>query len=1084
MALTQLTADLPAEALPTGTTFEIVNARDAAQRPGGDGRPCLWLAVNGAIPDGLTSTDPTVAGPVWQRWSVVKQFVAEELNARHVPVANYGTDARRGQQLTPGGLQEFEDLLEAWLTDTLATQFGLRLSWADRAYVGLRPFTPEEAPIFLGRRATIAEVLGRFDQLARQGERAMLLLTGPSGAGKSSFARAGLIGHLGAYRLHRRRAEGSLFVTELVRTWHHIAVRPAELGDDPAGEILTRLGTLLGATEGFAPLARDLAAISFAGAEDTVPRTLAERLHAAVQRRLAEAGPAPAVFLLLDQLEDLLATDHAPATRRLLAFLQVLADCAERNVWVAVAIADQWRATLGSPGLTAALEGVGRFALPPPRVGELREIVEVPARRAGLVFEQGSDGTPLDQKILDDLEKSSLYAEAPLPLLQVALAQLEDRKDGNLLTFASYHELGGVAGAIRSHAREALAEWQTAERRSVLDRLLFHLVQRDSQQRIVCRLAPRKEIEADAEMRALEEHLVAPEWRLLQGHGDQNTEGAIRIAHDVLLDHAEAFARFREDERDNVIWLADARDDAARWATEGRPATLLNQHLPSAERLQALLTRLGMQADDELAAFVAASLEEIERLQRERDAALLTRSRFLAGFARQHNEVLDFGTALAIGLKAIPNPDEAIGSVVASEALVELDRAARSVRERYVLRGHGSTVWSAVFDPSGARVLTASRDGTARLWDAASGAELIVLRGHESVVRSAVFDPSGARVLTASYDNTARLWDAASGAELAVLRGHADAVRSAVFDPSGARVLTASQDGTARLWDAASGAELAVLRGHENTVWSAVFGPSGARVLTASRDGTARLWDAESGAELAVLRGHADAVRSAVFDPSGARVLTASTDGTARLWDAASGTELIVLRGHESVVRSAVFDPSGARVLTASSDNTARLWDAASGAELAVLRGHESTVWSAVFGPSGARVPTTSLDGTARLWDAASGAELAVLPGHESMITSAVFDPSGARVLTASYDDTARLWDAASGAELAVLRGHESTVWSAVFDPSGARVLTASTDGTARIWGVFPTVKALVEHARAIMPRALTAAQRKQFFLD
>jgi len=49
---------------------------------------------------------------------------------------------------------------------------------------------------------------------------------------------------------------------------------------------------------------------------------------------------------------------------------------------------------------------------------------------------------------------------------------------------------------------------------------------------------------------------------------------------------------------------------------------------------------------------------------------------------------------------------------------------------------------------------------------------------------------------------------------------------------------------------------------------------------------------------------------------------------------------------------------------------------------------------------------------------------------------------------------------------------------------SALRLLTASTDGTARIWLVFSTVKALVEYARAIMPRALTPEQRKQFFLE
>jgi len=1053
MALTQLTADLPAEALPTGTTFEIINARDAAQRPGGDGRPCLWLAVNGAIPDGLTSRDRNIAEPVRQRWYEVSQFVEDELIGRHVPVVNYGADVPRVQQLKPGGLQEFEDLLEAWLTNTLATQFGLRLKWAERAYVGLRPFTPEEAPIFLGRRASIAEALGRLDQLARQGEPPMLLLTGPSGAGKSSFARAGLIGHLGAYRLSRRGAEGSLFGAELIRTWRHVAVRPAELGDDPASEILRRLGALLGAADGFASLVGDLAALSFASAADRMPTALAERLRAAVHRRLVESGPAPGLFLLLDQFEDLLASDRTPATRRLLALLRALADCPERNIWVVIAVADQWRATLGSAGLLGALDEVRRFALAPPRDGELREIIQIPALRAGLVFEherdeQGREKT-LDQVILDDLERMSLHVEAPLPLLQVALAQLEERKEANLLTFAAYHEMGGVGGAIRTHAQAALAEWQSAERQPVVDRLLFRLVQRDPQQRIVCRLAPRKEIEADAEMRALEEHLVAPQWRLLQGHNDRDTEGAIRIAHDVLLDHVEAFARFREDERDNVILLADARDAAARWATtKGRPAALLNHHLPSVERLQGLLTRLSMQADDELGAFVAASRQEIERLQRERDAALLTRSRFLAEFARQQNEISDFGTALAVGLQAIPNPNEEIGVAVASEAVFELNRAVRSVRERYVLRHEGVT--SAVFDPSGARVLTASTDKTARLWDVATGAQLTVLRGHQDTVLNAVFDPSGKRVLTASVDRTARLWDAATGAELTVLRGHQSWVRSAVFDPSRARVLTASEDGTARLWDAATGTELAVLRGRY-VIRSAVFDPSGTRVLTDGEYRLARLWDAATGAELAVLRGHQSGVRSAVFDLSGGRVLTASDDKTARLWDAATGAELAVLRGHEDMVMNAVFDPHGARVLTASSDRTARLWDAASGAEVTVLRGHQSWVYSAVFDPSGGRVLTASEDRTARLWDAATGAELAVLRS-DGYLRSAVFNPSGARILTGSGDSTARLWDASAGAEIAVLRGHRDQVRSVKFDPSGERVLTTSRDDTARLW--------------------------------
>ena len=127
--------------------------------------------------------------------------------------------------------------------------------------------------------------------------------------------------------------------------------------------------------------------------------------------------------------------------------------------------------------------------------------------------------------------------------------------------------------------------------------------------------------------------------------------------------------------------------------------------------------------------------------------------------------------------------------------------------------------------------------------------------------------PREERVVTASSDNTARLWDAAAGKEIAVLRGHDNPVWSAAFSPDGTRVVTASDDNTARLWDAAAGKEIAVLRGHDNPVWSAAFSPDGTRVVTASSDSTARLWDAATGKEIAVLRGHDGLVRLAAFSP-------------------------------------------------------------------------------------------------------------------------------------------------------------------------------------------------------------------------
>jgi WD domain, G-beta repeat len=72
---------------------------------------------------------------------------------------------------------------------------------------------------------------------------------------------------------------------------------------------------------------------------------------------------------------------------------------------------------------------------------------------------------------------------------------------------------------------------------------------------------------------------------------------------------------------------------------------------------------------------------------------------------------------------------------------------------------------------------------------------------HKQVVDSAQFSPDGQRVVTASYDGTARLWDAGTGKEIGEPMKHGMEVYSARFSPDGLRIVTASQDRTARLWD-------------------------------------------------------------------------------------------------------------------------------------------------------------------------------------------------------------------------------------------------------------------------------------------
>jgi Tol biopolymer transport system component len=179
-----------------------------------------------------------------------------------------------------------------------------------------------------------------------------------------------------------------------------------------------------------------------------------------------------------------------------------------------------------------------------------------------------------------------------------------------------------------------------------------------------------------------------------------------------------------------------------------------------------------------------------------------------------------------------------------SQSVAALAAAASQANWRLVIGDEKTRVTFATFSPDGARILTGSYDGTARIWDAATGKQMAVLWGHEDYVTFAAFSPDGSRIVTGSSDKTARIWDAATGEEMAVLRGHEDSVTFAAFSPDGSRIVTGSVDKTARIWDAATAKEIAILRGHEDYVTSAPFSPDGARIVTGSYDGTARIWDA------------------------------------------------------------------------------------------------------------------------------------------------------------------------------------------------------------------------------------------------
>jgi WD40 repeat protein/predicted Ser/Thr protein kinase len=120
--------------------------------------------------------------------------------------------------------------------------------------------------------------------------------------------------------------------------------------------------------------------------------------------------------------------------------------------------------------------------------------------------------------------------------------------------------------------------------------------------------------------------------------------------------------------------------------------------------------------------------------------------------------------------------------------------------EPLVLAGHGKEIQAIVFDASGQRLLTTCSDHRARIWDTRNGELLHVLEGHSNAIWDGAFLPDD-RVVTASADGTLRIWSLQAAAPPLVLSGHgSEEVLSVAVINGGRGLVSGSTDGTARLW--------------------------------------------------------------------------------------------------------------------------------------------------------------------------------------------------------------------------------------------------------------------------------------------
>ncbi|MCX5363406.1 trypsin-like peptidase domain-containing protein [Streptomyces sp. NBC_00124] len=907
-------------------------------------------------------------------------------------------------------------------------------------YRGLEPFTAEHARWFQGRAEAVRQVVSNLAQ-----QRRLTLLLGPSGSGKSSLIQAGVL---------RTLAEGEL------------------PGSDRWLPVLTR------------PRQDMLAEIERAG----LPGASKDGIIAAVNRRLAAEPSFGRVLLVIDQFEELLVQSANGRLRNLLAVIDEVTSAADvyTKITVILIMRDDFYpqlAALAPKLLEAAMPGLlnvpGTLSWQ-----DLHDIIVLPAEDVGLRFQPGLPERIIGD-VLDITPGAAITRQAAvtvLPLLEMTLQQLWNRRHDGYLSHEEYLRVGGVSGSVTTWCDSALDEL-TPEQQDIARRTLTSLVHPGDPSHNITAVrtqVPLNELrdlaadpgdskertDVDAVIAALARRRIittqtlrAPEYL-----GAQPGEPVAELIHEALIRDWGALRKWVDQDHRFQDWLNRTRERQVHWADKKDPGDLLGG--TALEEGVELSQQRRLPAD--IAEYLTAS--------KQRHRASIRRSRMLIGVLSGLLvlALLAAGGALWQGIRVGNAKERALSRELAAQSneliytnpelsallAVKAYRTSRTSEAMESLRnagalpvhrrlsGHTREVRAVAYSPNGRTIASAGVDQYIRLWNTTTLKTRAKLAGHRNAVNAVAFSPDGHVLASAGADNTVRLWNPDTGAPGRVLKGHTEPVRAIAFSPDGHVLASAGADNTVRLWNPDTGTPGRVLKGHTETVRAIAFNHNGRILASGSADNTVRLWDPTTGETRRKLTDHNFPVTSVAFSQDGKTLATADTYEATYLRDPVTGKQRTSL---PDVALLIAFSPDSKTFATIN-DRYARLWVADTGAPKTYLIGHANKVLALAFSQDSRTLATTSSDKTVRLWNTATGNDRSILRGHTSNVYSVAFSRDGGTVATASADRSARLWDAATGRPLRELSGHSDEVEAVAFHPDGHIVATTSDDRTVRLW--------------------------------
>ena len=363
---------------------------------------------------------------------------------------------------------------------------------------------------------------------------------------------------------------------------------------------------------------------------------------------------------------------------------------------------------------------------------------------------------------------------------------------------------------------------------------------------------------------------------------------------------------------------------------------------------------------------------------------------------------------------------------------------------------HDDVVYHATFSPDGKWIATSSRDGTARVWDVATGALAGPMLQHTQFVAWAQFSADGSTLLTVRNLHFIQLWNWRTGERIAPEIPRRSELAHASLSRNGNNVFSVAWSGYAQVYDAMTSRRVNEFE-HQGGLVDAAFKPDGRSVAIACHDGNVWLWDINDMAHRPTLLPEGNQIEQIAFSADGRRLAVGTRGGRARVWDLSPAEPGVRhLPGRE--VQWVRFDPTGRRALVVSTVEPYAMdvFDTRDGRLVRSIttRGH---VHRAQFSRDGARGVGLTTGRTAVVFETESGKTLHRLP-TKIRPRDVVWSPDGQNLFVATSAEV-RQWNVATGKAAATF-SRSNTVEAMTLAGDGKMLATAHNDHTVWLWRV------------------------------